>query len=422
MTPLNDGLRLRAADEMSARLSDMLTVPPPAESGEDYGPRSPRWRHQSLSRGAAGVAILHGVRARHGHASAYRAHPWLTLATHEDLSAAPGAGLWFGAPAVAFAITVAAPQHYHQAMTSLDTAIAELVRTNLDAARTRMAAALRPVRSEFDLVHGLTSLGAYLLHRDPHSDLMGRILNYLVRLTEPIAADDGIGFRAPGWWTSDAPSGQPAGRFAAGHANFGMAHGIAGPLALLALAMRRGITVDGQAAATEVICDWLDAWRQATPAGPWWPEYIDAGELRARNPTGSGPGRPSWCYGTPGLARAQQLAGLALGDQARQVAAEDALTHCLADPTQLARIVDPALCHGWAGLLATTWCAATDARSPNLRAHLPHLLNGLLDHVGTAPAEPLTGLIEGNAGAALTLDSIVRGNPNEPWLTCLLLN
>ena len=57
--------------------------------------------------------------------------------------------------------------------------------------------------------------------------------------------------------------------------------------------------------------------------------------------------------GTPGLARAQQLAALALGDRARQQAAEDALARCLADPVQLARISDPALCHGWAGLLLT---------------------------------------------------------------------
>jgi hypothetical protein len=55
---------------------------------------------------------------------------------------------------------------------------------------------------------------------------MGEVLHYLVRLTEPIAANDGIAVRAPGWWTNDAPAGQPIGRFAGGHANFGMAHGI----------------------------------------------------------------------------------------------------------------------------------------------------------------------------------------------------
>jgi hypothetical protein len=48
-----------------------------------------------------------------------------------------------------------------------------------------------------------------------------------------------------------------------------MAHGISGPLALLAPAMRQGITVDGHAAAIHRICHWLDAWRHEAPAGPW---------------------------------------------------------------------------------------------------------------------------------------------------------
>lgn len=42
--------------------------------------------------------------------------------------------------------------------------------------------------------------------------------------------------------------------FAGGHADLGLAHDITGPLALLARAMRRGITVEGQAAAIEETC------------------------------------------------------------------------------------------------------------------------------------------------------------------------
>ncbi|MGH8910153.1 MAG: lanthionine synthetase LanC family protein [Egibacteraceae bacterium] len=44
-----------------------------------------------------------------------------------------------------------------------------------------------------------------------------------------------------------------------------------------------------------------------------------------------GPQRPSWCYGTPGLTRAQQLAALALGDRQRQRQAENALAGCITD-------------------------------------------------------------------------------------------
>lgn len=416
-----ESLPLSAAAAVAADLSDALAVPPPPEPGENRSLSSTRSRDQSLSKGAAGIAILHGVRAQDGLAGRDSAHAWLVRATREDLSAGRGAGLWFGAPAVAFAIATAAPGWYPQAMTEVDAGVIQLVHARLKTARARMAAAVRPSLSEFDLVRGLTGLGAYLLRRDPHGGVVRRVLAYLVQLTEPLLVDDEAGLNAPGWWTSDVPSAQPNPAFNGGHGNLGMAHGISGPLALLALAMRQGITVDGHAVAIDRICRWLDAWRHEASTGPWWPERVTLAELRTGRSGQDGPARPSWCYGTPGLVRAQQLAGLALRDPARQQAAEYALARCLSDPAQLDRITDPALCHGWAGLLATAWCVAADAYSPETGAHLPGLLGRLLHRTGDALPERLPGLIEGSAGVALTLHSIATGRTGG-WQTCLLLN
>ncbi len=420
MTSLHDGRRLHVAEAMSARISDALASPPPLQPSDDRGLSSRRWRHQSLSSGAAGIAVLHGVRARDGHGSQERVHAWLTRATAEDLSAGRGAGLWFGAPAVAFALTLAVPQRYRRARTHLDSAVTELGHRRVDAAHARINARARPELSEFDLVRGLTGLGAHLLHRDPHGELMGRILEYLVHLTSPVCADDEAGRHAPGWWSAEAPSRRTCLRFRGGHANFGMAHGIAGPLALLALALRHGITVDGHTGAVEAICAWLDTWRQDSPAGPSWPKYIGGSELLTGRPVHTGPGRPSWCYGTPGLARAQQLAALALHDHTRQQAAEDALARCLADPGQLGSIIDRSLCHGWAGLLVTTWSVASDARAPTVGLHLPPLLDRLLEHAEDPLSADTSGLIDGGAGMALALHSIAAGTTG--WQTCLLLN
>ncbi|MGH3776471.1 MAG: lanthionine synthetase C family protein [Pseudonocardiaceae bacterium] len=426
MTMLADSLhsrQLRTAQAVATALSDALVVPPPPELGGDRSPSSPRWRCQSLSKGAAGVAILHGVRPQGAPGRGNPVHLWLACATREDLSAGLGAGLWFGAPAVAFSVSTAAPQQYPRAMKSLDAAVSKLVRARLEVAFARLAAAVRPALSEFDLVRGLTGLGAYLLRRDPDGELVRRVLAYLVQLTQPLPTDDDAGPSAPGWWTSDVPSGQPAHAFRGGHADLGMAHGISGPLALLALAMKKGITVDGHTGAIEGICQWLNAWRHEAATGPWWPERVSLAELRTGRSVHNGPARPSWCYGTPGLARAQQLAGQALGDPVRQQMAEHALVSCVSDPAQLARITDPALCHGWAGLIATVWCTAADARSPEIGVHLPRLIDTLLKHVQADHSPPwrLPGLIEGDAGVALTLQSVTT--PTDPgWQTCLLLN
>ncbi|MFF0067028.1 lanthionine synthetase C family protein [Streptomyces sp. NPDC005279] len=420
MTVLEESGLREAAAAVAEELSAALALPPPVDYGDDYSPDSPRWRDQSLSKGAAGVAVLHGLRAQSGLGGEEAMRAWLTRATRDDLSAGPGAGLWFGAPAVAFALHAAAPAWSQGAMASLDTAVADLTDTRLRAAHDRLDAQRRPALYEFDLVRGLTGLGAYLLHRDPGGDLVRRVLAYLVRLTRPVPADDAAGLNVPGWWTGDVPTGSDDPAFASGQIDLGVAHGIAGPLAFMAISMRAGVSVDGHLEAIETICRWLDAWQQQAPEGPWWPERITLDELRDGRPHRDQPGRPSWCYGTPGQARSQQLAALATGDAGRQQAAEEALIRCLDDPVQLARIVDPALCHGWAGLLATAWHAAADAPTPDLSDRLPGLLGTLLDHARDTPPGALPGLIEGTAGIALTMHSIATGT-TRGWQTCLLL-
>lgn len=201
--------------------------------------------------------------------------------------------------------------------------------------------------------------------------------------------------------------------------NHGIAHGIAGPLALLSLAARAGIHVDGHTTAIRRICAWLDTWRQDHRTGPWWPETLTLHDLQEHRPTQQAPGRPSWCYGTPGLARAQQLAGQATGDTSRQRTAEDALAGCLADPRQSAHLTEPGLCHGMAGLFQTAWHIASDALSPDLADHLPALASRLQ----AAAPDDGHGFLRGAAGRALALCTAAADRPPATgWDTCLLLN
>lgn len=419
MTALSSAQRSRA-EQVCDQIADALTLPKPIDSDADYGPRSSRWLGQSLSKGAAGVAVLHGIRAQHGLGHPERVHPWLVAATREDLSAAPGSGLWFGAPAVAYAIHTAAPYQYTDALSRLDKSISIMTADRLAAAEQRSASGVRPVQGEFDLVRGLTGIGAYLLHRDPDGLLIRRLLRYLVGLTVPFAADDALGTAAPGWWTYDQPAdADPA--YAAGHANAGMAHGIAGPLALMSLAIRRGIVVDGQPEAIDAISRWLEQWRHESPTGPWWPERITLDELRTGRSSQSGSARPSWCYGTPGIARALQLAAIALDDRNRQRAAEHAMARCLQDPAQLATIIDPALCHGWAGVVAAASSIAADALNDQITDLLPALADHLLWHAHDITPDSQPGLIDGSAGIALALHHLANGTITS-WQTPLLLS
>lgn len=365
---------------------------------------------QSLYAGGAGRTLLHVAEERWDDVQ-----QWAKSLTGEPINADPAScGLFNGAPAVAFALRLADRPSYGKALATLDRHIDALTEQRLDTAHARMDRGQLPRLSEFDLMRGLTGLGVHHLVRDARSSLLGDVLAYLVRLTQPIEDHQGL---LPGWWTGDSPSLEPSPHWPDGHGNFGMAHGIAGPLALLAISLRRGINVPGQADSVRYICSVLDRLQNRDGLRIWWPEILTRGQWRGPAPYGKHPGRPSWCYGTPGIARAQQLAGLSLADTPRQKASEHALAECAANAAQLTQLVDHSICHGWAGLIRTLWRAAGDAGPDN---PLHTVLRDLMRHLGQHTAQG-DGLMEGSAGIRLVQLTTSTALDAPAWDTCLLL-
>jgi hypothetical protein len=83
----------------------------------------------------------------------------------------------------------------------------------------------------------------------------------------------------------------------------------------------------------------------------------------------------------------------------------------------MARLSGPGLCHGWAGTVATTWHAAQDADS----GHLTDMItSGTLALAESAYGDHRPGLMNGYAGAALTLHAIAARAPGA-WPGCLLI-
>lgn len=363
--------------------------------------------NQSLAEGAAGVALLH-LETGNGHA----AREALRRATAGGVSIAAGASLFYGAPALAFVLAATDQPGLSQARAITADGTVTVTRQRLEAAHHRIDRREQPHFAEYDLIRGLTGLGV-ALRRLGHHELLRQVLDYLVRLTEPV---NGL----PGWWCWNSPERTqppPAG----GHGNLGMAHGITGPLALLALTLRDGTTVAGHTTAITRICQWLDTWQQLTNGTTWWPQTVALTDLSRGAPAQRAPLRPSWCYGTPGIARALQLAGIAMGDTARQETAETALAACLTD-THLDRLTDAGICHGIAGVYQTAYRAAANARSPEIGARLPALAAAVTALSGNpAPGDP-DGLLTGNTGvhlAALTAQHTAP--PPSGWDTCLLI-
>lgn len=411
-------------------VADLLAVPDTAP----VSPRTTTTDRQQLAYGPLGIAMLHIERAASGLGPWQRAQDWLTVAARQPFTSGPDSHPFYGAPALAHTVACAAehlPGSYQRALDTLDVQIATDIRRRLGAAHRRIDAELLPQFAEFDVLRGLTGYGAYLLRRNPGSVAVRTVLDYCVRLTEPVTDSGDV---LPGWWTAGGPSGRPDEKFPGGHANTGLAHGIGGVLALLALSARHGTLVDGHQDAMRTILAWLDRWQEDTGRGPVWPYWVTRGELREGQLAPSAPGRPSWCYGTAGLARAQQLAALALGDTRRQIEAENALVSALTDPAQLKATTDNGLCHGTAGLAHIAARMATDAHASTagqLRATIPALLTTVCP-LGTDPADAASvmvhdeeagpGLLNGAAGIALALQAPATAvPPHSAWDACLLI-
>lgn len=366
-------------------------------------PRATSAASQSLSRGALGTALLHAVRAdAPGAAQALHQHIQraFPLVTGED------ACLQFGAPALAFVLHIAAEQssaaerRYRVVRSHLDDIIVQLTQQRLARARGRMRAGLPTAFREYDLLHGLAGLGRLHLLRHPDDDITAEVLGYLADLTVPVR---GTGDR-PGWWVWHHHSNLNT---PGGHANAGIAHGIAGPLAVMSIAISQDIRVPGDTDAVERILGWLDQQRAEGHDGPWWRRW--PGDEDGRT------GQTYWCYGTPGIARAEQLAALAIADIDRAERAAGTHLTCLSAARRHPRTSDPSLCHGVAGLLQSTRRIAADSFAPErFDADIDRLHTTIQDAVSPRS----DGLLEGAPGLLLAHDHPPAAS-TAPWDACL---
>lgn len=374
-----------------------------------------RTRPQSLAGGAVGIALLHIERAVSGHGDESTAHRWIRAAGSEPVSIGRNANPFHGAPALAFMLHTARPLgSYRRAAAHLDDATITITRQRLAAAHARIDRREPLTMPEFDLVHGLTGLGLHHLHAHPEHPVSHDLVDYLARITEPLSDSTA----QPPWWLPSGLGGTAHPDFPHGHGNIGTAHGVSAVIALLAYAVLHGHSTPAARNALTALCDWTDHHRQDDPAGTWWPGYVTPDATPRRQ-------RPSWCYGTPGIARAQQLAGLALHDKNRQHRAEDAMLAVLRDTTQLDRLPDIGLCHGKAGLLQSACRMATTSTDPHRSTQLTAQLSGLaVELTGQLAAGPHDDpeLMNGTAGAALALHTAATGTSVTDWDAFLALS
>ena len=383
------------AHQVGCRLRD-AHLPSPSSEYE-------RWRPAELARGHPGFAVAFSQLD-----ACFPGEGWGAEATAQLGRAVDSlrrdrtaqTGLISGLAGLAFAADLVGRQANAQLLSTLDGLIrrrTEPILRRADGTRTGVA------EHDVDVVSGLAGIGAYFLTRADRAAL-GPIL-------ERLAALLGRGGAVPAWYSpvellpEDDRADFPLGRM-----NCGLAHGVPGPLALLALATTVGADAVGLLDAIEQASSWLVDRAVEDEWGINWPAFVRVGADRPEPPA-----RAAWCYGAPGVARALWLAGAALEDTCLRDVGVAALEAVHRRPPEARHIDAPTFCHGRAGLLQITLRMANATGSPTLRAageELAHELarefrpDWILGYRDLDPAaRPVdqAGLLHGAAGIALVL-------------------
>jgi lantibiotic biosynthesis protein len=272
----------------------------------------------------------------------------------------------------------------------------------------------------FDHISGLAGMVAGLLPEAPVDAVAGALVTGTLR-----------GVSGPLWPTAPGQIRDESllAHYPGGLVNLGMAHGLAGVVAALALAVQAGVAGPDGEDALGAAAGWLADQVRWVAGKPVLPSFCPLG------PGGGpvSPGRTAWCYGPPGAARTLALAGSALGRPELAELGTELLLASLDQPAELAWLNSPTFCHGLAGVLHIAARMAEASDDGRLAAAVPQLCDRLLD--AFEPDSPLgfrsldaTGnpvdtpaLLDGAAGAALVLLSLAH-EPAPRWDRAFLLS
>jgi hypothetical protein len=424
---------LRVAKEVAGRLrrrARVLAANQVARQQTHY-PKTVYWEPLGVAQGDAGLALMCSYLDACFPFEQWdvSGHEYLTYAaTAAERVASPPLGLFAGLAGLAFSAHSLdrAGTRYQRLLDTLDTGLSNRTLESATALIGRHGVAA----AEFDLISGLTGVGAYLLSRGraPHAGVaLKAVLESLVSLT---ATTNGI----PNWYTPQhllAGEGM-AELYPEGNLNCGLAHGVPGPLALMSLALESGVTVAGLRLAVERTAAWIGRHRTSDQYGVNWPTAVPYSSQDVTTDCLDS-SRAAWCYGAPGVARALWLAGRALGDKELGRLGIEGMAAVFRRPVAARQIDSPTFCHGVAGMLQITLRFAHDTGLPMFAQAASELCDQLLSlydperMLGFSCIEPegnlvdQPGLLDGAPGVVLTL--LAAATKTEPaWDRLFLLS
>lgn len=294
-----------------------------------------------------------------------------------------------------------------------------------------------------DTITGITGVLAYFLcvqWTDQRTVALVRVLlEYLVFATLPIHWK---GCMVPGWLSApeDLVREETRHAYPLGCFDTGVAHGIAGPLAILSKAYKTRIVVGGHVEAISRISRWLiQTSRKVGSVDGVWPSRFGFSESAHDHlEVVSTFYRDGWCYGAPGIATALFEAGCALNDSSLKSRAIAIMEAACSRFLRGNRLQCVSFCHGLAGFLcmvhqmqlrapAALFTSATRSILKHIKQRYDEMLPFGFTTLGSIPnsSEEViidnAGLIDGVAGTLLSL-LFINQSSTRPWTQLFLIH
>lgn len=230
------------------------------------------------------------------------------------------------------------------------------------------------VDTNYDMISGISGVLYYLMDCDytqEEKTVLVKCIQYLLSFTQ----DAEFSGKAMIQFHVLQPNQNPnfdQEDFKDGSINFGLAHGMLGPLIALAKAYAKGFAVDGLREGIEKLYHLYETYQFVNEANvPYWPGRITVEEYWEGGCRSEHLHRPcSWCYGNIGILRGLQKVSGYMNWPEREREHIEAMKCFLAQDIKTYNLVSPSLCHGFSSVVAIQICAYSAYGDPKLLNNL----------------------------------------------------
>ncbi|MCL2426864.1 MAG: lanthionine synthetase C family protein [Oscillospiraceae bacterium] len=282
----------------------------------------------------------------------------------------------------------------------------------------------------YEVINGLSGPLRYLLDfsdDEKMNEMAKKIIDIFIKRSKDKTI---LGKKVPGWhyYTSEVESSFMNEQATNGVVNYGVSHGMGGPLAALAIAYNKGFRTEGLLEAINgLISEYMNVLYYVNDIA-YFPGRITFEQYVGNEEFAKAPSQMSWCYGSVGILRALYISGNLLSNEKVKQFAQDELIKIAKMELSDYQLMQPIVCHGYIGTAAILNLMYLDTNRIEFLQKTTEMLEAsvvlnierfvenekqLANVRNTTFRVSLHNHLEGYNGIMQTALSIIKGHPTE---------